>query len=212
MSDPTSVQTNMRNATIPPLKGDGSGVYRVHIVGNSGAGKSTLADELGAMLNLPVIHFDRLFWLPGWRESQNDEFNAKVTAALSSEACPRGWVVDGNYNKRLRGQMDCATDIIWLDTPFLLYFPRLLKRTFLRLFRITDSCAPGCDERFSEVFFSRDSIIWWSITNHIPVKRRCAERLRVEGVHMGGRMRRIGGWGAELEEWKRDVRELIKGK
>ena len=98
------------------------------------------------------------------------------------------------------------------DPPFLLYFPCLLKRTFLRLFRLGDPCAPGCDERVSEVFFSRQSILWWAITNHRPVRLREAAHLEIEGVRLGGKMRRIGGWGSELEEWKQTVSVMVNSK
>ncbi|KAL5492140.1 hypothetical protein ACEPAI_3587 [Sanghuangporus weigelae] len=204
----TSVHDTVQVDSLSPLKGDGSGVYRVHIVGNSGG--STLADELGSILGVPVIHFDRLFWNPGWVKTPSPEFQARVTAALLSNECAYGWVVDGNYNKRLNGQLDDATDIIWLDPPFLLYFSRLLKRTFLRLFRRREPCAPGCDERISEALFSRKSILWWAITQHRPVQRKQAELFKVDGVHVGGKMRRIGGWGRELEEWKRAVSVMVK--
>ena len=39
---------------------------RIMIIGCGGAGKSTLARQLGEKLNLPVVHLDKLFWLPGW--------------------------------------------------------------------------------------------------------------------------------------------------
>lgn len=137
-----------------------------------------------------------------------------------------GWVIDGNYSSRLRGELDDVTDIICechdndvytynephvgLDTPFLLYFPRLVKRTLLRLVGLEVPCAPGCEETFRNIFLSRESILWFAITNHIPLKRRETKRLRTKGVHTGGIARRIGGWGNELNAWKRRVQELGK--
>ena len=54
-----------------------------------------------------------------------------------------------------------APSFAGLDPPLVLYFPRLVLRTFLRLFRLAPPCSSGCEERASEVFFSRASIIWW---------------------------------------------------
>ena len=54
-----------------------------------------------------------------------------------------------------------APSFAGLDPPLVLYFPRLVLRTFLRLFRLAPPCSTGCEERASEVFFSRASIIWW---------------------------------------------------
>ncbi|KAI5123501.1 hypothetical protein M0805_006661 [Coniferiporia weirii] len=189
------------------LNGDGRGVYRIHIVGNSG--ESTLADELAALLGVPAIHLDTLFWEPGWVEAPNDVFRARLSAALAADACLRGWVVDGNFDSRLNGLLDSATDIIWLDTPFLLYFPRLLVRTLQRLLRRRPQCAPGCDESAREAFFSRNSILLWALSNHAPARRKGCARLRDDPV----RVRRIGGWGGELAAWKADVARLVgKGK
>lgn len=75
-------------------------------------GQSTLADELGGILVVPTIHLDHLHWNPGWVETPVDEFQDKVSMTLASDACRRGWVVDGNYDRRLNGQLDGATDII----------------------------------------------------------------------------------------------------
>ncbi|KAJ3554224.1 hypothetical protein NM688_g3216 [Phlebia brevispora] len=97
---------------LPPLFGDSEGRYRVQIVGNSGVGKSTLGAELAATLGVPFIALDTLFWLPGWRKSTIDEFKTSVRAAL--DQCERGWVVDGNYVRRLGPIVQNeATDIIY---------------------------------------------------------------------------------------------------
>ncbi|KAI0358708.1 hypothetical protein OH77DRAFT_1208164 [Trametes cingulata] len=193
---------------VPPLLGDGAGNFRISIVGNSGVGKSTLAQELSAILNVPYISLDVLFFAPGWRERPGDDFRAAVRAALDGN--PRGWIVDGNYTSKLGGIVsDEATDIIWLDPPLLLYFPRLCWRTFLRLLRLRPPCSPGCEEMAREVFFSSNSIIWWCLSNHSTVRKRQAELYRVDGVHVGGKRRRIGGWGGELAAWKRDVEAMV---
>ena len=42
------------------------------------------------------------------------------------------------------------------------------------------------------------------------MRKREAEKYRIEGVHVGGKRRRIGGWGSELAAWKRDVQTMAK--
>ena len=39
---------------------------KILILGNGGAGKSTFAADMGRAFSLPVVHLDRLWWLPGW--------------------------------------------------------------------------------------------------------------------------------------------------
>ena len=62
-------------------------------MGYSGSGKSTLAARLGAELGRPVLHLDRVNFLPGWRERDREEARAMTAAFLEKE----DWVVDGNY-------------------------------------------------------------------------------------------------------------------
>ncbi|KAH8116504.1 hypothetical protein DFH11DRAFT_1688064 [Phellopilus nigrolimitatus] len=218
MSEAATAHDDARALPALPLKGDGSGAYRVHIIGNSGDVPappcSTLAAELAALLGAPAVHLDRLFWDPGWHAAPADEFRARIAAALAAAAASaegaRGWVVDGTYSRTLGAQLAGATDIIWLDPPLALYFARLARRTFARLLGRAPPCAPGCPERAREVFLSRASILWYALTRHARTRRREGARLRAEGVDVGGRVRRIGGWGRELADWKRAVAEMVR--
>lgn len=66
---------------------------------------------MAALLGVPYISLDVLFWQPGWEITPTDEFRAKVRAAL--DRADGGWVVDGNYTSRLGTMVhDEATDII----------------------------------------------------------------------------------------------------
>jgi hypothetical protein len=92
----------------------------------------------------------------------------------------------------------------------MLYFPRLLWRTVLRLFRIDTPCSPGCHETFRSVFFQKDSILWWCLSHHLYVQRmNWALMRRIEGVDGSQRMKRFGGWGSELTKWWDDVEKMI---
>jgi len=168
------------------------------------------------VLGVPYISLDRLFWQPNWKKSSTEEFQAKIRAAL--DQCEEGWVVDGEYLKRAGPIVTSeSTDIIWLDPPLLLYLPRIIKRTFLRLFNLQPPCSPGCPEKVREVFFSRESIVWWCLSNHWLNRRRNWEKMRALGLKAGSvdegrKMRRIGGWGAELKKWLEDVKHMVSSK
>ncbi|KZV63885.1 hypothetical protein PENSPDRAFT_708138 [Peniophora sp. CONT] len=200
MSHPVSSQ---------PLKGDEHGHFRVHIVGNSGT-------ELAHVLGVPFISLDTIHWLPGWKERSKDEFQARVAEALAEADSKGGWVVDGNYHKRLDGALDvAATDIVWLDPPFALYFPRLLWRTILRLFGRGSQCSPGCEEEWHRVFLSwDDSIIWWCITNHPVVQSRMKKAMSEDDPRVGGpgKFIRLGGWSGEQDVWMREVKAMNRLK
>ncbi|KAJ7220803.1 hypothetical protein GGX14DRAFT_432118 [Mycena pura] len=133
----------------------------------------------------------------------------KVERAL--EDAPHGWVVDGTWSII----DDNSTDRIWLDPPLALYLPRLILRTLLRLLRLREPCSPGCREMLSEVFFSKDSIVWWCITHHRPVREGESARMAQIGLGVGSnvagrKMRRIGGWGGELRAWLDDVKHMLQ--
>lgn len=73
--------------------------------------QSTLARELAAVLNVPCVLLDTIYWLPGWEELPRDDFRRAVRAALEQD--PRGWVVDGMYTSALGTMVsDEATDVI----------------------------------------------------------------------------------------------------
>ena len=70
---------------------------RIMIIGCGGAGKSTLARQLGEKLNLPVVHLDKLFWHPGWVESEKAEIDEKILREMQKDQ----WIIDGNYTRTL---------------------------------------------------------------------------------------------------------------
>jgi len=176
--------------------------------------QSTLGIALARILGVPYISMDQIMWKPGWGKTTREEFTARLRILLDQDE--RGWVADGNYDGR-SGLMafEEATDVIWLDPPLLLYFPRIFWRTSLRLLRIREPCSPGCPERFSEAFFSKESILWWCLSQHRSNRAHNQARMRDIGIGAGKevtrrRMRRIGGWGKELRTWLEDVEHMVR--
>ncbi|KAJ7894799.1 hypothetical protein B0H13DRAFT_2035661 [Mycena leptocephala] len=165
---------------LPPLLGDVMGKYPVHLAGNSGE-TATIGKELASLLTVPFISLDSLCWKPGWQKSTKDEMRHRVEEALAD--APTGWV-HGTIVE------DNCTDVICeLDPPLILYLPRIIVRSVLRMLRLREPCNPGCYERFS---------------TQIGVD--------TGSTADGKKMRRIGGWGRELRAWLKDVKFMHQGK
>lgn len=142
---------------------------RIMILGASGAGKSTLAREIGQRLDLPVVHLDRLFWNPGWKECSQPEFRARVAAAANRPA----WVMDGNYSRTFDLRLPRAQAIIWLDLPRYVYFPRAVWRSIAFRGRTRPDIGDDCPDKIDPGF-----IFGW-VWNY-PTRSRAQTRAFVE--------------------------------
>jgi len=80
------------------------------VLGPGGAGKSTLAIELARRLDVPLIHLDREFWLPGWVKPDSEVWHRRVTELAAGDA----WVMDGNYSGSLHLRLPRATGVLLL--------------------------------------------------------------------------------------------------
>ncbi len=142
---------------------------RVNVKGTSGSGKSTLGLELGRRLDLPYVELDALHHGPNWSEPTDEEFRARVRAAM--DAAPDGWVIDGNYEGKLGDVVLAAADtIVWLDLPFRVKARRLWRRTAERI-RNDVELWSGNKESWRGVLWSRDSLFWWMVRTHFQHRR-----------------------------------------
>ena len=130
-------------------------MQRIVILGNAGSGKSTLARALGKRLSLPVVHLDTLFWEPGWVEPDAEQFRARVREAVAPDA----WICEGNYARRTFDLRLPRTDlIIWLDTPRLTCFTRVIMRSVMN--RPRPDLAAGCTEKLDRAFLTFLNFVW----------------------------------------------------
>ncbi len=128
---------------------------RIIILGNAGSGKSTLARQLGTVLEVPVIHLDKLFWEPDWTKPEASEFRAKVRAAVSGSR----WICEGNYHRRTFDlRLPKADLVIWLNTPRLTCLKRVLIRTLRNEPR--PDLPEGCSERMNREFLLFLRYVW----------------------------------------------------
>lgn len=123
---------------------------RIVILGNAGSGKSTLARKLGAALDLPVVHLDRLFWNPGWQECETEEFRRRVLAAMQGER----WITEGNYSSRTWDlRLPRADLVLRLVQPTWLCLGRAIRRSVVNYGRTRADLGPACPEKFDPAFW-----------------------------------------------------------
>jgi adenylate kinase family enzyme len=116
---------------------------RIAIIGCSGSGKSTLARQIGAILDIPVIHLDAIFWQPDWVQTPRDEWRHIQEELIK----PESWIIDGNYTNTLDIRMAAADTIIFLDYPRGHCLYRVLKRRVQYAGKTRPDLASGCSEK-----------------------------------------------------------------
>ncbi len=144
---------------------------RIVVYGVTGSGKTTVSRRLGALLGLPVIELDSLFWEPGWTATPEDRFREKVQRVLA--AAPEGWVCDGNYSRVRPEVIGHADTVVWLRLPWRLTFWRLFWRTMSRAWS-REVLWNENRESWRTTFFSHESILWWSLRYHRKSMRNIA--------------------------------------
>ncbi len=121
---------------------------KIVIIGSGGAGKSTLARKLGNILNIEVIHLDRLFWKPNWEGVPKAE-QQKIQHKLVTRDT---WIIDGNYGGTMDIRLRAADTIIFLDMPRILCMYRVVKRFVTYRNKVRPDMGEGCKERLSWEF------------------------------------------------------------
>lgn len=124
---------------------------KVLVIGPGGAGKSTLASQLGELLNIEVLHLDKLYWHPGWIETPKDEWLVTVEELVRRDS----WVMDGNYSGTLDVRYKACDTIIFLDISRTICLWRVLKRAIMYRRNSRPDMADGCPERLTLEF-----ILW----------------------------------------------------
>lgn len=143
---------------------------RIVIVGTTGSGKTALARDLARALELPHVELDALNWGPNWTPVPVDVFRDRVQEALRSDA----WICEGNYRAVHDLVWPRAEELVWLDYPFRVVFPRLLRRTWRRL-RNREILWAGNRESLRGQFTPTGILVWqarthWRLRRQIPAR------------------------------------------
>lgn len=121
---------------------------RIMVCGASGSGKSTVARALGDALDLPVVHGDRFYWLPGWVARER----AEVKRLFDEAALTDNWIIDGNNSESMMLRAERAQLIIYLHLNKYHRMWRVLLRTLRSFGRTRPDMGEGCPERFDRDF------------------------------------------------------------
>ena len=105
-----------------------TGCERILILGRTGSGKTTLARELAAVLGVPHVELDSLYFGPDFSRAPLSLLRERTSAAIAGDR----WVTDGNKRAVRDLVWPRADTIIWLDYPVYMSFWRLAKRARTR--------------------------------------------------------------------------------
>lgn len=143
---------------------------RIVIVGQTSTGKSTLGARLGAVLGVPVIELDALYWEPGWRAAHTDVLRDRLATALeTAERASGGWCVAGGYLAKTRDlTWPRADTVVWLDLPLWRIVARVITRSIRRA-RSGERLWGTNTELFARLlrlWSPTDSLFTWAVTRH----------------------------------------------
>ncbi|WP_216893422.1 hypothetical protein [Nocardia alni] len=97
---------------------------RIAILGCGGSGKTVVANQLAALLDLPLTHLDAVYYDQQWNPLPQDEF-----AALQRQlVAPQRWLLEGNYAGTLPIRLEAADTVIFLDLPGITCLAGILQR------------------------------------------------------------------------------------
>jgi adenylate kinase family enzyme len=88
-------------------------LMRTVIIGNSGSGKSHLAKSLSSLYSLPVIHLDRIFWMPGGFNEKKSQ--AEAIREVEQKRQENSWIAEGVFGELAEMFLPRAQTLIYLD-------------------------------------------------------------------------------------------------
>ena len=121
---------------------------KILILGNGGAGKSTFAADMSRRFSLPVVHLDKIWWLPAWVNRSEEAFDILLSAELARPAR----VMDGNYRRTLAVRLAKADAAVLLDIPAAVCLESAYARAREYAGRTRPDMGEGCPEQVDAEF------------------------------------------------------------
>lgn len=120
-------------------------MQRIWITGSSGSGKTTLANIIGAKLNIPVYHNDKIFWMENWQQRPINE-QIEITRGITQKD---KWIYEGNRINSCKqdGRYSECDTIIFLKINRFTCLYRFLRRSFKHRGTVRPDISEGCTEK-----------------------------------------------------------------
>lgn len=123
-------------------------IKKILIIGSAGSGKTTFSLKLSEIINLPIIHLDREYWLPNWEKPKQDDWFKKVNQLVNNDE----WIMDGNYRSSLDIRLQKADMVIFLDYKRSTCVKGVLKRIFKYHKKQRNDLTEGCIDKLDFAF------------------------------------------------------------
>lgn len=123
---------------------------KIIVLGCSGSGKSTLSKKLGEILNIRVIHLDKLYWNENWVHVSLEEFDKRLDFEMSKES----WIIDGNFGRTIPKRLERCDTVIYLDYKRRVCIRGALKRFITNFGKTRSDMGKGCIEKIDIEFLS----------------------------------------------------------
>ena len=124
---------------------------KISIIGYSASGKSTFAKNIGDILNIPVLHLDKVNFLPNWEERKVEE-SEKIVLNFIEENNNK-FVIDGNYSKFAYDlRMKISDKIIFFDFDRFTCLFQAFQRYNKYKGKVRESMSEGCCEKLDWEF------------------------------------------------------------
>ena len=134
-------------------------------MGYSASGKSTLAKILGELFNIPVLHLDKVHFLPNWKERKTEESNMIVENFIKEN---KNFIIDGNFTKFAYDlRIKLSNKIIFLDFDRRTCLLQAIERYQKYKGTVRESMSEGCYEKLD-----------WDFLHWILIGGRTKERIK----------------------------------
>lgn len=117
---------------------------RVLIIGNAGSGKTTFGLKLSAILKIPLIHLDKIYWNGNWEHIAKDDFDKILQTELEKES----WIIDGNYNRTLPKRLQYCDTVFYFDVPVWTSVWGITERIIKSYGKTRNDMGGSCPEYF----------------------------------------------------------------